>query len=170
MITLRCTQKLQKYLGVGFVDVPELPTAKLGDWYANLIPTLSGDLIVFVNEKSLLTVAIPVWESNNLLPLFSFRVAHLLGMIGIPPGAIEEEVGHFDSIQFAKTASRSILGTMNEMKWYFQIMAEDAKDEKDLSLSNAELELSRMIWKRQNYQYPSDVARELLLNEMSNAC
>ena len=59
---------------------------------------------------------------------------------------------------------------MNEMKWYFQIMAEDAKDEKDLSLSNAELELSRMIWKRQNYQYPSDVARELLLNEMSNAC
>jgi hypothetical protein len=83
MITLRCTQKLQRFLGIVPVNILELTTATLGDWYANLVPTVSGDLIVFVNEKSLLTVAIPIEESNNLIPLFRLRVANLLGMIGI---------------------------------------------------------------------------------------
>ena len=38
MITLRCTQKLRKYLGIVPVDIPEPSTAMLGDWYVNLVP------------------------------------------------------------------------------------------------------------------------------------
>jgi len=54
MITLRLTRKLQALFEI---DLPEqlLPTTnKLGDWYANIIPTESGDLILMVNEKTLL--------------------------------------------------------------------------------------------------------------------
>ena len=68
MITLRCTHKLRKHLEISPVAQTVPPTAALGDWYANLIPTVAGDLIIFVSEKSLLTVALPVWDSTPSTP------------------------------------------------------------------------------------------------------
>ena len=162
MITLRCTKKLRKYLGVVPVETTQPPTAALGDWYANLVPTFSGDLIMFVSEKSLLTVAVPVWESDHLVPLFRIRVDNLLGMIGIPQKIINREVAHLDQVQFGKTASRSVLGSMNDFAWNYQIIAEESVSKADLSLSKAEYKLSQMPCGLLDYQFPSDVAKELL--------
>jgi len=162
MITLRCTKKLCRYLEVNLADISEPPTATLGDWYGNLVPTSSGDLILFVSEKSLLTVAIPVWESNNLVLLFRLRVANLLGMIGVHPKVIAKEISHYDQVQYGKTASRSILGSLNDFAWHYQFKAEKAKGKFDLSLSNVELEMSHMPCGPIDYRRPSDVALELL--------
>ena len=162
MITFRCTQKLRTYLGITPVEQPDPPTAILGNWYANLVPTVAGDLIIFVNERTLLTVAVPVWESDRLLELFRLRVANLLGMIGLPQHIIDRETGHFDQIQFGKTASRSVLGSMNDFAWHYQSLAEEAEGKADLSLSNAELNLSQMPCGALDYQFPFEVARELL--------
>ena len=162
MITLRCTQKLRTYLGVVPVDTPEPTTATLGDWYGNLVPTLSGDLIIFVDEKTLLTIAIPVWESKNLVPLFCNRVANMLGMIGVHPKDVAAELSHYDQVQYSKTASRSVLGSLNDFAWHYQIMADEAKSTSDLSLSKAELKLSQIPCKPLDYRFPSEVAKELL--------
>jgi hypothetical protein len=162
MITLRCTQKLQRFLGIVPDNMLGLTTATLGDWYANLVPTVSGDLIVFVNEKSLLTVAIPIWEANNLIPQFRLRVANLLGMIGINPKEIINELNHYDQIQFGKTVSRRIVGSMNDIAWQYQTFAEGAENKTDLSLSQAELNLSQLPCKPINYRFPSEIAKELL--------
>jgi hypothetical protein len=96
MITLRCTSRLLRFLDIVPATRLEVTTAVLGDWYANLIPTVSGDLIVFVNEKTLLSVAIPIGEAHNLIPLFHLRVTNLLGMIGIPHNKILDEIRHYD--------------------------------------------------------------------------
>jgi hypothetical protein len=135
----------------------------LGDWYANLVPTYSGDLIVFLNEKTLLSVAIPIWESDNLFSLFLLRVVNLLGMIGIQPKAIKNELSHYDHIQFGKTRSRSVLGSMNDFAFHYQVIAEQAENKPDLSLSKAEYQLSQMPCKRIGYRVPSDVVKELLV-------
>ncbi len=162
MITLRCTQKLRTYLGVIPVTTPEPTTATLGDWYGNLIPTLSGDLIIFVDEKTLLTIAIPVWESKNLVPLFCNRVANMLGMIGVHPKDVAAELSHYDQVQYSKTASPSVLGSLNDFAWRFQMMAEDAKSKSDLSLSKAELAINQMPCKPIDYKFPSEAAIQLL--------
>jgi hypothetical protein len=162
MITLRCTKKLRNFLGITPVDRPDPPSAVLGNWYANLIPTAAGDLIIFVNERTLLTVAIPEWESDRLLELFRLRVANLLAMIGLPEYIIDREIGHFDQVQFGKTASRSVLGSMNDFAWHYQSLAEEAKSKADLSLSYAELRLSDMPCSPIDYRSPAEFARELL--------
>ena len=162
MITLRCTKKLRKYLGIVPIDNAPPPTAALGDWYANLIPTFAGDLILFASEKSLLTVAVPVWESHHLVALFRIRVANLLWMIGIPQKIIAREVSHFDQVQFSKTASRSVLGSMNEFAWHYKIMAEESDGKARLSLSKAEYKMTQMPCGGLDYQFPDDVAKELL--------
>lgn len=167
MITLRCTQKLRKYLGVTFVNDLPPTTSFLGGWYANLIPTTTGELILFVNEKTLLTVVIPVWESDNLLPLFRTRVANILFLIGVHPIAIEKEMLHYYHFQFGKTASRSILGSMTDFTKMIQFMTQNATTEEDLRLSNIELDLSQAPCKPIDYKAPIDVARELL-NPLGN--
>ncbi len=169
MITFRCTKKLSKYLGIVPIDNAQPPTAALGDWYANLVLTFAGDLILFASEKSLLTVAVPIWESHHLVPLFRIRVANLLWMIGIPQKIIAREVGHFDQVQFCKTASRSILGSMNEFAWHYQIMAEESVDKDGMSLSKAEYEMTQMPCGGLDYQIPVDVAKELLGLKEENA-
>ncbi len=162
MITLRCTKKLRTYLGINPVNQPDPPSAVLGNWYANLIPTVAGDLIIFVNERTLLTVAIPVWESEHLLELFRLRVANLLRMIGLREYIIDREISHFDQVQYGKTASRSVLGSMNDFAWHYQSLAEEATSKVDLSISNAEFRLSQMPCSPIDYQVPAEVARDLL--------
>ena len=163
MVTLRLTHKLQKVLQIDLAEQLQPTTNRLGDWYANFVPTYSGDLIVFVNEKTLLSVAIPIWESDHLLSLFRLRVGNLLGMIGIQSKAIEKELRHYDHIQFGKTNSRSVLGSMNDIAYQYQGIAEMAENKADLSLSNAEYQMSQMPCKPIDYRGPSDVAKELLV-------
>ena len=163
MVTLRLTRKLQKLLNIDLTEKLEPTTSKLGDWCANFVPTYSGELIVFVNEKTLLSVAIPIWESEHLLSMFRLRVGNLLGMIGIQSKEIENELRGYDQFQFSKTRSRSVLGSMNDFAFHYQIMAEEAKNRADLSLSNAEYRLSQMPCKPIDYRFPSEVAKELLV-------
>ena len=78
MLTFRCTRKLLEYLDVDPIEDPSPSTGKLGDWYANLVPTYSGDLILFVNEESLITVAVPTVLADDLILTFRSRVRNLL--------------------------------------------------------------------------------------------
>jgi hypothetical protein len=163
MVTLRLTHKLQKLLDIDLTEQLKSTTSKLGDWYANFVSTYSGDLIVLVNEKTLLSVAIPFWESNHLLLLFRLRVENLLGMIKIPSKAIDQELHHYKDIQFGKTRSRSVLGSMNDIAFQYQAIAEMAENKADLSLSNAEYQMSQMPCKPIDYRAHIDVAKELLM-------
>jgi hypothetical protein len=163
MVSLRLTHKLHKLLQIDLAEQLQPTTNRLGDWYANFVSTVSGDLIVFVNEKTLLSVAIPMWEADRLLALFRVRVVNLLGMIGIQPRAIENELSHYDHIQFGKTKSRSVLGSMNDIAFQYQVLAEMAENKADLSLSNAEYRMSQMPCKPIAYRVPSEVVKELLV-------
>ena len=169
MVTIRCTRKLYKYLEIIPLEAPEPPTGALGDWYANLIPTYAGDLIIFVNERSLVTVAMPVWEFENIIPLFRDRVENLLMMIGIEQEIIDREISHLEPVQFARTVSRSVLGSMNDIAWNYQIISEEAEFAVHLSLSDAELKLSQMPSGVLNYRFPSEVAIELITGTCASA-
>jgi len=163
MITLRCTKKLQNFLGVQLVEIPEKSTAALGDWYANLVPTCIGNLILCISEKSLLTVAIPERESSDLEKLFPARVVNLLLMIGVHPAVIQNEIRHYQQIQYTKTASRSVLGSLNDFSRMFQAEADMAGDGKSsLSLSDAEYKMSETPCSPLDYNNPADETIKLL--------
>jgi hypothetical protein len=169
MVTLRFTKKLQKFLGVR-PNAPLQPsTAALGDWYANLVPTYAGDLILFVNERSLLSVVVPAWESQNLIQLLLLRIANLFAMIGIDPLRGAPELYHFDHIQIANTQSRSILGSMNDFASQLQYWAEPATRLPRLSLQEAESRLSETPCGALRFAYPREVAKRILNARYSDA-
>lgn len=162
MFTLRLTHKLRKILDVDLSEHLQPTTSRLGDWYANFVPTCSGDLIVFVNERTLLSVAVPIWEADHLYPLFRMRLGNLLSMIGLLPGVVSTEIHHHKKTQFSTTKSRNVIGSMNDIGYQYQFFASIAKDKKDLSLSDMEIRLSQMPSKLIDYRIPADLVEELL--------
>ena len=169
MVNLRCTRRLLRHLKVHPVEHTNHASARLGDWYANLIYTEAGDLILFVNERSLLSVAIPVWEADNVVEVFRLRVANLLAMIGIPHRTIVEEIGHLEDVEFARTANRSVLGSMNDIALQYQLTAEEHTHDRPLSLSDAESEVSSMPCRPLGYNTPREVAMRFLQDAKGGA-
>jgi hypothetical protein len=169
MVTIRCTRKLLKLMDGPIVEEPPAPSNVLGDWYANLIPTAAGNLIIFASEKTLLSVAIPAEQISQLTSLFVARVYNLLRMLEIPEPVVERELHWYRDIRLAKTSSRSVLGSLNEIALYYQTIPEQLSEQTRLSLSEAELELSKLLHSPLNYRRPVEVARDLLLGSSSNA-
>ena len=50
-----------------------------------------------------------------LAPHFVTQVYNLLRLIGVPEHVAERETAEMQEVEFAKTASRSVLGSLNEI-------------------------------------------------------
>lgn len=161
MITLRCTAKAAKALGLALLAEAPAGTSPLGDWYVNLVPTAGGGMFLFMNEQSLLAVVVPRGE-QALLILFVARVGNLLSMIGVPNPRIEQEVEHFIEARAARTASKRLLAVMNDLGYRVQDAFDRATPSNRLSLSDLELRLANMPQATLGFQTASEVARELL--------
>jgi len=169
LITLRCTRKLLALVGGATVDnVPE-PTAALGDWYANVVRTVAGELVVFANEKTLLSVAIPIEMVDRLVPCFADRVYNLLQMIGVPTDVALRECAELQPLEFAPTSNRSVIGSLNEIGLHYQLIAEGNAVRGELSLSTIERQLSRMLHKPLGYVHPAEVATQILQDRYGSA-
>jgi hypothetical protein len=58
VLTIPCTRKLLERLNAEAGREPTRPTNRLGDWYANLISTKRGTLVICVSERSLLAAVV----------------------------------------------------------------------------------------------------------------
>lgn len=170
MIALRCTRKLLDLLDQAPTEDPPSATTALGDWYANVIPTVAGDLIIFVNERTFLSVALPVKARDHLVWGFVTRVYNLLLMIGVPREIARLERAELRPVVFGKTASRSVLGTMNDIAFGYQRYAERFLETGGApQVREAELEMSRRLHSTIDYAFPSDVAKSLLADHYGGA-
>ena len=161
MITLRCTAKAAKALDFQLLENPPSGTSPLGDWYVNLIPTAVGGMFLFVNEQSLLGVVVPL-GFPRLLNTFVARVGNLLSMIGLTNERIEREIEHFRDVRAAKTASRKVLGVMNDLAYHVQVAFDRATPQEKLSLSDLELRLASIPQATLGFRSASETALELL--------
>ena len=161
MITLRCTKRAARSLAVAPIPDASAGTSSLGDWYANLIPTVGGDFYIFVNERSLLTVTVPASEPSTL-QLFVRRVANLLALIGVPDASIERELEHFQTVQIGKTQHRAVLGSMNDIAFHVQDALEEGTRSRPVSLSSLECRLAEIPFQALKYRFPREIAVDLI--------
>lgn len=130
MQLIRCTQKLQKEMGLkkAGLSIPETDNSRLGEWYANLIYIERRKCIVFVNKKTLFNFITPnvnrgqIRELDNLfLMFFVNRVLIRLGIDSVVPNVLDE----YQNIHYAKTDSRSVLGSMNDITMNYRYYIDD---------------------------------------------
>jgi len=127
MYTLHCTAKLRERLKRPLSDATP-PSTALGDWYATAL-FWRPRLALLVNERTLLPVLMPLAPAATLLQRIAPAVAEVLQMHGVGQDFIEREVAAMAEVRVAKTANRSVVGTMNE----FSLEAEVYRDHRGLA-------------------------------------
>ena len=177
MQTIRCTRKLLKRLGgpsLGgpsskaaspepLAEEPAVTMTLLGDWYANVVslPFRGKSVVLFVNASTRLAVLIPGRGTRRMLPVFRERVLALFHKISLPMGCIEKEAREMAELQLARTQSRSVLGSMNEMAASIWLLAEEQNSAEEVDWEAAELHFAEWMHGPLGYRYPKEVAAEL---------
>ena len=158
MITLRCTRKLLRRIGAPPAPADTHPTTVLGDWYANLIFWRPQQLVLCMNERSLLLVIVPARDAKTLPQRFQdATIAHLL-RIGIPQAAVRAEAREMEALQIGPTANRRVLGCMNDATFALPDLAGDGRYS---SIEDLEMYFAENIYSTTGYRRPREVALEL---------
>lgn len=130
-MVVRGTKKFLERVGCPAAD-PPVSTSVLGDWYANAL-FWRPQVALFVNAATFLPVLMPLAPAAGVVRRFPAEMAKVANALGLDPRFVVAEVGEMGDAVLAKTASRQVLGVMNE----FVFMAEHAihtehRDQSDL--------------------------------------
>ena len=127
MTQLRCTQSVQKMLGLGTGALAEVDESAplLGDWYVNLTTIDRRKCFIFMNEKTLLSFIVFGVKKNNtkhFIDIFQLGLVQTLALIDVPKELTIRIIEGIEPIECTKTASRVLLGNLNDIvqryHWY----------------------------------------------------
>jgi hypothetical protein len=134
VLIVRATKKLRQRLGSAVHRDDEPSTTLLGDWYATVLPWRPRQLILLVNEQTLLPVLMPLAPAATAPSRIGPEIAATLAAHQTPATIVDGELGQMHDCRLAPTANRSVVGIMNE----FAFLA-DVYRHSDPSRSLAEL-------------------------------
>lgn len=157
MVVIRCTQKLLARLGAPAAD-PPASTTLLGDWYAKPFAVAQRRFVILASERSRIAVLMPGRDLATLPRRFPDALAVQLARLGIPSPAADREVAACSDVTLATTASRSLLGTLNDFAYMAQARL---RHDPEVDLEDEALSLSHTPMAPLGYAFPADVARSL---------
>jgi hypothetical protein len=137
--SIRATRKLLDRVKQPVVDPISEPSTMLGNWYANAL-FWKPQVAVLVNERTLLPVFMPLAPAFALAERFPEQLGLVLEAVGVPVDFVAQELLAMEHASFAKTANRSVVGSMNDFAHLagFHKEAGKAEDLVELSASLAE--------------------------------
>ena len=167
MRIIHCTRKLLKELDVPLVEPDKIPqpTEGLGNWYANLIRIDRRKCLLFTNEKTLYTFLIPkVLKANlkNIEQEFLINFSYNLQNEGFGLEVINRIIQEYMEIGFAKTVSKRVLGSMNELTFQYEILIEEKEGLDNIRILELNKHINRTIMGALKYKHPIEVLRNLL--------
>jgi hypothetical protein len=160
VFTLRCARTLLKRMRVHPDPLPPSATTRLGDWYANLHYTRPQQLILCVSERTLLPVLVPAKGNGPVAVRLVPALGEVLRAIGVSQTDIRSELAAMADSTISTTASRSVLGSMNDFAFML-----DTHLERGDTLIDAALRLADAPCSPIRMMSPREVAVEVLGGE-----
>jgi hypothetical protein len=103
------------------LEVPiDDPSTALGNWYATALFWRPQSTALFVNEQTLLPLFIPLAPARDLAARLPGHLGRLFEALDVPLDFSIQETEAMKSASYAKTANRSVVGSMTE----FALLAE----------------------------------------------
>ena len=134
VLIVRGTKKVLDRIGGVTASDSDRSTTRLGDWYVNVL-FWKPQVALFVNEVTLLPVVMPFAPASTLLARFPATLHTHLQAHGVGRDFVEVEFAEMNEVRTAKTASRSVLGVMNEFKFLAEVETQFVNEHDLLSLS-----------------------------------
>ncbi|MBA3918339.1 MAG: hypothetical protein C0516_07115 [Gemmatimonas sp.] len=163
MLILRCTKPLLAKLAKHIPSASGESTAsttRLGDWYAKHLNIGRHRLILSTNEETFLSVVVPAKDMPALPARINEAVGHVLRFIGVPELTVENELREMHEVRVGPTASRRVLGYMNDHAYQVEAMVDYGGGTFDLA--NLAERLSTVPCGTMDFKSPARLARELL--------
>jgi len=104
------------------------PTSLLGDWYANILVRRPQHLVLCMSERTLLPVILPAKEMRTLPMRLPEAICAMLLRLDIAPDAVERERDAMGIVRVGRTASRQMLGYLNDFMFRLDDALELAQD------------------------------------------
>lgn len=157
---LCCTQKVLQLIGkwnVALVDSP----ATDDDWYANLLWFDGRKCLLLAHSGTLFSALIADVRAADLRPIGPFVVQHIeaeLRAERLPA----DTLGRLDpnDVHLAKTASRQMLGFMNEMAFQAEHMIAMSGGLADSDIGTLNHQLRDVLHNRDGYRTALDLVAE----------
>jgi hypothetical protein len=160
MVTIRCTRDLLEYVKAELCHGATPPSNRLGDWYAKLVVTKRGRLVICVSERSLLPVLVAATtDAGAFVVAFREAVRLVLRGIGTEPQWVRREARETEQIALGKTASRRILGSLNDFVFLANATLDDHPQ---IDLVALAVELAGTPCSPLKYETPRSVSLALL--------
>lgn len=159
MLTVRCTAKLLRRLKVDPKGSPGSSSTRFGDWYATILPVRPAHLILLVNEPTRLAAVLPARGISTLASRIPEAIAEVLRELGASDETVDLERRAMAEVRFDRTASRSVLGTMND---YIFLMQWSAARQSPRNLLGLAMDLNHTPVGPLKYERPDDAARRRL--------
>jgi hypothetical protein len=164
MQLIRSTQKLLKELRVKPTEgEPEFGT--IGDWHANLLRFERRKCVIFTNSKTLYSIFIPGLKRpdfDRLDEIFRQSLFRRLRIEGFSQLQIEQILEEYQTLQYAKTNNRSVLGSMNDLAFQIEAYIETSGGLAYIDFDAMNDELNRIPMGARNYKHSIEVLKEIL--------
>ena len=169
MATLRCTKKLLSELKLKPED-GSTPLNDLSGWHANLIRVDRRKCILFTHDKTLFSFLVPGLTKPDFQRtryVFGQNLFRNLMREALPQSQIELFLDDIRDIQFAKTNSRSVLGSMNDLTYLLKFKIADNGGLANRDIMELNYDLNRIPMSAIEETYSIDELRKLCgrLNE-----
>lgn len=168
MFYLHCTKNIQKLFAIkNLNDVPTEEESPLGFWYVNIICIDSRDVLIFMNQKTLLSLLVVPssrhdWTAQTLTYDFGQNLFKLLLRENISQENIEKLLIDQRNLLFCKTNSRVLLGLMNELSGMYVMSVEDDGGFANCDLSQIIDNINRIDKTQLGWKKPIDALNESL--------
>jgi hypothetical protein len=167
MRIIHCIRKLLKELDVPLVEPDKiaLPTEGIGNWYANLLRIDRRKCLLFTNEKTLYTFLIPkILKANlkNIEQEFLINLSYNLQNEGFGLDVINRVMQEYREIGFAKTVSKSVLGSMNEFMFQYEVLIQMEGGIDNIRILQVNQKINKTIMGALKYKYPIEALKNLL--------
>lgn len=155
MFVLHATKKLLGRIAQSTACSEASTTTRMGDWTANLFFIGRQQIVLGVNNKTLLPVLLPIAPNKTFLSRFVEGVGEMLMALGIDRQEVLAEMAAMGECIVAPTTDRRVLGTINDFGRMLEAYL-DGRPMPEVALHLAEAPCSPIGMER-----PKDVAREL---------
>ena len=164
-MTFSCTKKVLDRIGKYHpIDETRQETG-FYNWYVDQINLERKNYFLFTNSETLFSFFIYAGtklELADIEDLFKQKLAEqIIREISSAPELIEKALGPQSGCTFHKTNSRSLLGSMNELKYL--IWAHLEREELEYKYDFINHALNKCPMSALKYEYPQDVMREKLV-------
>jgi len=172
MQLIRCTKKLQKEMGLKPSDLcaEEPRFSYLGPWHANLIHIDRRKCVLFVNDKTLFNFIVPDLSKakiRDLDKLFKNYLSCVLADAGIAEADRGRILSEYDDVGFAKTSSKSVLGSMNDLAFHYKYSIQEAGGVHSPAVPEIIRRLNRMPMGALKYVFPIEALRAMFQTTVS---